>query len=263
MKHLLFSIFIFIFSVLSVFSQSPALVTDRPDQTESSRTVPENSLQIETGIFWEQSIENQLQTDNFGLNTTLFRYGLLKRFELRFGYEYLQQRIIEDGGGNSENNGFQPFTLGTKIFICEQKGLLPEMALLTHFNLPRSGAVEYQTPYLGHDIILAASHQLNETLALGYNLGVEWDGKNPQPGGKYAMVAGIAITDKFGAFIETYGTFAKNKDFNNRIDTGFTFLILDNLQLDAAGGIGLTEISPDYFVAMGISWRGYFLNNKS
>ena len=66
----------------------PDLVTDRPDQTESSITVPFKSLQIETGFIKEKQGENT----NLAYNTTLLRYGLLENLELRLGLEYLGEK---------------------------------------------------------------------------------------------------------------------------------------------------------------------------
>ncbi|MFW6371118.1 MAG: hypothetical protein ACOC10_07950 [Bacteroidota bacterium] len=54
-------ILLFLVHGLSVTAQVdiPELVTDRPDQTESATTVPNNSLQIETGyVFQSDEIEN-------------------------------------------------------------------------------------------------------------------------------------------------------------------------------------------------------------
>lgn len=51
------------------------IITDRPDQTESSSTIPKGSLQIESGM-----LLGFAENDNISLRTiiapsTLFRYG--------------------------------------------------------------------------------------------------------------------------------------------------------------------------------------------
>lgn len=65
-------------------AEYPELVTDRPDQTESSTTVPYKSVQVEMG--WEHSEEDDdgLETDTFP--QTLLRYGLADNLELRLEY---------------------------------------------------------------------------------------------------------------------------------------------------------------------------------
>jgi len=66
----------------------PDLITDRPDQTESSSTVPKNSLQIETGVIYENFSNDNTEFQNLGLGTTLLRYGVWGNFELRLGSYY-------------------------------------------------------------------------------------------------------------------------------------------------------------------------------
>ena len=70
--------------VLSFFeSFGQELITDRPDQTESSVSVPKKSLQIEFGFLYGNLKENDVSINDILLLTVLFRYGLFKGFELR------------------------------------------------------------------------------------------------------------------------------------------------------------------------------------
>ncbi len=66
----------------------PDLITDRPDQTESSCSVRKNALQIETGFVYENFKRDDVKFDNWGIATTLLRYGVLDNFELRLGSYY-------------------------------------------------------------------------------------------------------------------------------------------------------------------------------
>jgi hypothetical protein len=75
----------------------PDLVTDRPDQTESSVTVPHKSLQIETGFVFERFIHDDYTFDNYGIASTLFRYGLLKNMELRLASNYQYSELKTTG----------------------------------------------------------------------------------------------------------------------------------------------------------------------
>jgi hypothetical protein len=58
-----------------------------------------------------------------------------------------------------------------------------------------------------------------------------------------------------GLFAEVYGFVTEDEDADHRLDAGVTFLITDQLQLDAAAGMGITANAPDAFVGCGISWR--------
>ncbi|MCB0433975.1 MAG: transporter, partial [Mangrovimonas sp.] len=68
---------------LETFSQ---IITDRPDQTESSSTIPVNSLQLETGFVWE-SIE-QGEEKVFAGPSVLLRYSINRIVELRAFNQY-------------------------------------------------------------------------------------------------------------------------------------------------------------------------------
>ncbi len=107
------------------------------------------------------------------------------------------------------------------------------------------------------ELILSASWEINSVFSIGINLGSAWVsdywGTKDMPEGIYSWVLGIAITDKLGLFLETYGIFTKEENDDNRYDGGLTYLILPNLQLDVSGGFGLAEVSPDYFVSCGLS----------
>ena len=64
----------------------------------------------------------------------------------------------------------------------------------------------------------------------------------------------IGISEKLGAFVETFGRF-NNDMVTNSIDGGFTFLLLPNLQFDISGAIGITDSAVDYYAGAGFSFR--------
>jgi hypothetical protein len=70
------SILVFFLAITSFGQITAQLVTDRPDQTESSSTVGKGNLQIESGIFVGFEGDNMFSTRQILLPTTLFRYGL-------------------------------------------------------------------------------------------------------------------------------------------------------------------------------------------
>ncbi len=62
---------------------SAQMVTDRPDQTESSRTVPKGALQVESGMLLNFEEMEMISVRQILLPTTLFRYGITRGIELR------------------------------------------------------------------------------------------------------------------------------------------------------------------------------------
>ena len=92
MKYL--AILLLICTTITVCSQD--IITDRPDQTEASSTVPKNSFQIEMGIL-AQTSSNKTVT-NFAGPSTLIRYGISEKVELRLFNQFESNRIELDGG---------------------------------------------------------------------------------------------------------------------------------------------------------------------
>lgn len=233
----------------------PELVTDRPDQTESSAVVPLRSLQVETGLVLTGDKTDLAEFRSFRYNTTLLRYGLFKNFELRAGLEYLNEsEKLLDTGDMSSLTGFSPLYLGFKTRITEERGWLPEIAFLGGVSLPFTALKDFRALHPAAIMRFAFAHTLSERFSFGYNLGAEWDGESG-PGYFYSAAMGIGLTRSLGIFVEAFGLLATERENEHLVDAGFTWLVLPNLQLDFSGGLGLNEAASDYFISAGLSYR--------
>jgi len=248
-KQLLLITSIFFSFLASAQDNPPELITDRPDQTESSAIIPLRLLQIETGFVMEQITSGNITMNSYAYNTTLLRYGLLKNFELRLGLEFL--------GSNTPDSpsGLGPLHTGFKAKIMNENGWKPEMAILAGVNLPFTANDYYAPENTAAGFRFAFSHTLSEKLSLGYNLGAEWDGTSASPGFFYSLALGISLTERLGMFAESFGIIPESGVAEHMLDAGVTFLVLSNLQFDVSGGVGLNEVSRDHFVSFGLSYR--------
>jgi len=252
-------IYLFILITITVAANaqngSPELITDRPDQTESSVTVPYKSLQIETGFVMENKETDLVDQKAFAYNTTLLRYGLFENFELRLGLEYLGDRErMKTTETTNAISGLSPLYAGFKVKIAEEEGWKPEIAFLGALVLPFTAGEDYKPEYTGADIRFAFSHTLSDRFSLGYNLGAQWDGETAIPSYFYSVTMGAGIIDKLGMFIESYGLIPGKGEAEHLMDAGFTLLLLPNLQFDISGGIGIQN-SIDNFISSGLSYR--------
>jgi hypothetical protein len=233
----------------------PALITDRPDQTESSAIVPYRSLQIETGSLMEKNGTNLSEQKAFAYNTTLFRYGLLDNFELRLGMDYLRgKEHIKNTDTTYTFAGLSPVYTGFKVKIAEEEGWKPEIAFLGGMLFPFTAGEHFKLSHPAANMRFAFAHTLSDRFSLGYNLGAEWNGESAQPGFYYSVSLGTGISDYLGMFIESYGLVRGKGDAEHLLDAGVTFLLLPNLQLDMSGGIGIHD-AADNFVNFGVSYR--------
>lgn len=234
----------------------PDLITDRPDQTESSITVPKNTLQIETGFVYENFKRDDVEFKNWGIATTLLRYGVWDNFELRLGsYYQLSSAHSETFKIDTTQNGIGPIMIGFKVFVVEEKGIRPEISIMADLTLNKVGKLDYRPSYTYSSIKILASHTLSNFFSIGYNFGYGNDGESANGFFVYSVVLGMSISDRFGAFAELYGT-SNNGDMpHTRADAGLTYLVRRNLQLDVSGGTGLDSGIKMYFVNFGLTWR--------
>ena len=108
-----------------------ALITDRPDATESPQTVGQGFLQFETGAFFTRDEDNGLTTEATTFNTMLIRYGIFDNFELRVGWNFTETQFEINGMENPNVlSGLDPLLLGAKVGITEENGLIPTIGLI-------------------------------------------------------------------------------------------------------------------------------------
>ena len=241
-------------SVICLRAQTP-LITDRPDQTEASATVGKGIVQIETGMLWEttEGIENNLASDQTEIDValTLLRIGLTDMLEARIEWGYHSSKLDD----TKIDNGMGPMRLGVKMDIAEEQGAWPEIAFIGHVTLPGLGEAVFAPAHAAPDFRFSFAHQLSNTWSLGYNLGMEWDGINPEASGIYTLVLGAGLTEKLGAFVELFGSWPEGDKSAHNFDFGMTAWVMEHLQLDVSYGLGLTDNTFDNFLSFGFSWR--------
>ena len=126
--------------------------------------------------------------------------------------------------------------------------------MIGHINL-ETGSSEFAPEYTAADFRFTFAHTLSDKFSLSYNLGAEWNGETPEATFLYTLSLGYGITNKLGAFIESYSFFPEDHNNDHRIDGGLTFKITPVVQVDLSGGIGLSSNAPDAFISTGISAR--------
>ena len=254
---LLSIVFAFTFSAFAQETEnSPGtLITDRPDATESPNTVPVGYIQVETGALFESFKTGNAKFEDFTLNTTLVRIGLLDNLELRLGWDFVESSLKLNGSKIDDvMSGFSPLLFGAKINIANEKGAFPEIGLIGHLFLPFTAGTDYKPETTGVDFRFAFAHTLSENSSLSYNIGAQWGDDSPEAAYVYTIAYGLGITDKLGAYAELYGDLPENHSANHFWDAGLTYLISDSVQLDATVGSSITD-GQDILLSGGVSFR--------
>ncbi len=214
------------------------IITDRPDQTESSVTLPINILQVESGYsFQEEEVFN-----------TLFRYGISNSIELRLNTNLLFLDRYNNGLW-LDSPKFGDLELGAKIQIFNFEERHTTIAFLTHLSIPTASKYYSNNEY-GTLNRLLVSHDLSKTFSIGYNIGYN---KIYREEGVFIYTLAIAKSiNKWGFYAEIFGE-QENNSFQSNFDAGITYLIKNNLQFDLSFGEGLNN-DLSYF-SIGISWN--------
>jgi hypothetical protein len=230
-------------------AQSPELVTDRPDQTESATVVPRGLLQVETGLL----IAHESQARRYELPGTLVRIGLGGRTELRVGHAGIVGGAGSRGAGDSE--------VGAKVNLMAQPDRWrPELAILGGLSLP-TGDDGFSSEGVDPSFLVSFANDLSPRVALGYNVGAAWESSPDRPARAASVVfsssLGFSPTDKLGTFLELFGARPTAGDTGTAlsVDTGVTFLLTKTIQLDAFAGKRLRGSADDRFVGTGLSFR--------
>ena len=238
--------FVFPFFILvCLHVEAQHIITDRPDQTEASSIVPVNSLQIEMGFISERI--NQGEEKSVAFPSTLLRYSFNDLIELRVFNQY---ENYSSSIQNGSDKGLGDLEIGGKIQVFRRDSCVTEVAFITHAVLP-TAKTSLSNKTLGVITKLSVSHSLSNRLSIGYNLGYSFLDKTHAF--TYSLALGLSLTDKIGCYIEPFGIYSENGFFESNFDGGFTYLLKQNLQLDASYGFGLNHTMN--YIAFGFSWN--------
>jgi len=239
--------------------------SDRPGQTTFPNVVPPCHPQIELGWTHTENKDNsdvQMKSDQ--VPNALLRIGVIPSAELRVGYNgYTWQSDRPENGEKSSSDGSGDANVGVKYKFLEASGWLPESAFVAQLSLP-VGADNFTSHQADPSFLFAFTNNLTDFLSFNYNLGTSWQtsedassARHTQSSFNYTTNLSLSITDRLGAFAEFYGAVAINPSTvpSNAFDGGFTFLILDNFQVDASGGVGISEAANDWFAGCGLTYR--------
>jgi hypothetical protein len=254
-------ILFFILGCSISYSQNPGeMVTDRPDQSESTNIVPPGYVQIEGGASYDKYTDDDFYGKYEASYTSisgLIRIGVFPNMELRIAPEYSVYNSEISFPGfptfTSKVDGLNPLVIGTKIRILEETESLPGLAFLFHVDFPDLASKKFKGGYSTPEVRVALSNQLTDRFSLGVNGGAMFDMGTRQTVGLYTIAVGADITNKLGGFFELYGFF--HGESSHFLDGGLTYSFMENLQADISGGVGLSEYTSDYFIGGGLTVR--------
>lgn len=234
------------------------IIPDRPTQAASPYLVPKGSFQVETGVMCTSREDVEDDVELWSIGNTLLRYGVFDNFEIRLASSFENFNVqVKDSEIDSSYTGIGPVSAGFKVFIVEEKGIRPEIAIIGLITFRHLGSKDFSPTYSFPLGLLVVNHNITKKFSFGYNIGFSYSGEDADGFFLYSGVLGYKISNRFWSFAEVYGNFDHGDFPNHKADLGLTYLIRNNLQIDVSGGFGLTN-SDDvsrYFMSTGLSWR--------
>ena len=223
-----------------IFSQS--IITDRPDQTESSFSVEVGQLQIESGILIEYSGKNKTNR-NILLPSNLFRYGIYNGVEVRVLNQFETSHVDVSRYLVSDTE------IGLKIELSHKNKI--KCALLSHFILP-TGSDELSEGEVQVVNKFCISKDFIDEIGIACNIGYSSLSKGKEYY-TYSLAIAKGVNESVGVYIEPFGEFLGLNNQTSSINTGVTYLLNDNFQLDYSFGLGLNHKMN--YASIGFSWR--------
>ena len=230
---------------------------DRPDLTDSAKTVPPAAVQVEAGLGYARSSVGGGPDERRLAVEALLRAGLTERLEVRLGGEpFVRLRGAEDDTDHGD------VTLGLKYrFLDARDGAWwPALGVLPSLKLPvASEPIGSERPDFA--LLGLASFALPWDLSLDANAGPALIGQSRPNGYLLQAVTSASLSgelgEKLSGFVEVF--YASRAQRNARdsvgLDAGLIYFVSRSLALDVAAETSLAGPGPDWALTAGISVR--------
>jgi hypothetical protein len=230
------------------------IVTDRPDYTESTDTVPAGMTQIEGGYTYTKN-DNHNTTQSLG--EILIRVAAGNKAEVRIGLNSYDSLRGQAGQGY----GLEDADIGVKVRIkpgTENSGFRKAaVSIIGLVSLPTGTGAERGTD-LQPTIKLLLGYSFSSRVDLGVNANYAYvsDSSNHYSEMQSSASLGYAITKRLGSYVEYYGFYPlREQTATHYLNTGLSYLINDNTQIDVRIGTGLGGPADKNFIGTGASVR--------
>lgn len=230
---------------------SETISSGRPGQAISGNTVGKSVAQIQTGLQYS-SYNSNFFSSSYKTSSTVLRIGILEKVEINGVFNFAN---ISTATATRSINGVSNTEIGARINLIENMGWISSLGLQGRILL-KAQSTDFQRQNIGTTFTLATGHQISDRFAISTNWGVYNSGYALAEGDEtrfhYILNAAYSINNKLGCFAEVYGDL---KDGSSFFDGGISYLVSDDLQLDASTGWLGQEDIDSWFVDFGVSWR--------
>jgi hypothetical protein len=230
---------------------------DRPDISNSARTLPRGVVQVESGAEYARTSRGGTSAERRLAVQLDVRAGLTDRLEARLESEPLVRLR-----GPDDDTGSGDYTFGVKyrFFDPADRSAWPTLAAILFVKAPVAASpIGSERPDFGGRLL--ASFDLPATLGLDLNAGMTAVGQS-RPSG-YLLQAFVAaslsheLTERLSPFVEVVYTSREERRGRDALllDAGLVYKLTRWLAVDAAASTSLAGVIPDYAFVAGFTVR--------
>ncbi len=252
----------------SLASPTPAnlmreMSTDRPDKTESPYTVDAGHVQVEMDfISYTRDGDDDLRVRSINIAPINLKLGLTNSADLQLIFDSYVRQTVEDRTTDQRRTveGIGDVTVRLKQNLWGNDGGSTAFALMPFVKLPtNSGGIGNDQVEFGviAPLAIGVSDRVGIGLMTELDLLEEADGTGLAPTLINTATVGVGLTERLGIYTElfTEKSIEKGADWVVTWDTGLTYAISGDVQLDAGVNLGVTDSADDVNLFVGLSRR--------
>ena len=243
---------------------------DRPDTTENPFTVDAGHVQVETNLFGYARSRPDLEgtiTDTFDVATSNIRIGLTNSAEIDFvlqPYGVITTRP-PDPSSAFRRSGVGGLEIHAKFNLWGNDTFgepgSTALAIFPFVSLPLDRTNGISPAYVEGGLVVPFGVQLSDKFELEINADVLYlrDSAAARHHAEFLTSASLAYewTETFGTYYEVVAQVGRHDPQGDIVllDSGFTFKLNKNVQLDAGVNFGVTPAAPRINPVVGITAR--------
>lgn len=240
--------------------------TDRPDLTESPYTVEQGRTQVEIeAVSHGRERQNGVEATSTGFGGLLIKQGLHPRVDLQFGTsqvfrttDFTFDPVLQPASRDfSDNTGLGDVVVRLKWNLWGNDGGKTAFALMPYVDLPTSG--DSPGDVVEGGLIAPLAIEGPAGFGLGVMGEVDWFEVESERWTEWltTATAGRDIVGGLAGFVEFAATFRvpDEGEWLGLFNSGVTFAVTPNIQLDGGVRLGVTDPAPDYEAFLGLSFR--------
>jgi hypothetical protein len=237
------------------------LNTDRPDVTESPFTVNAGHFQTELSfVEYTYDYDHGSRTDGYSVAPFNVRIGLLNDLELDVMLNPYLNIYTRSATVSAHRAGIGDTQIRVKLNFWGNDGGTTAFGLLPYVNFP-TGYDGLSKHNIEGGLIVPFAVQLPAKFDLG--MMAEFDiHRNAANDGYgldflHSITLGREMTEQLNIYIEYVGIapVQTGRTYLAYFDTGITYALTENVQLDLGINIGLSQRANDFTVFSGLSFR--------